>query len=135
MVVVVDSVVVVMMVVSPAVEIVAKSPESVINIERSDSRASFTLGDKFEFSRIVFNSAILVSVSDLTLEADSLIRSSGVAAVVRVEPESCPCFPETVIVEVLCRVVQKTPILCTFAFTSPSILSLTASFSVFSSDR
>ena len=124
----IDSVVVVMVastvVVSPAVEIVPKSPESVINMERSDSRASFTLADKFEFARIVFSWAILVSVSDFTVEADSLIRSSAVAAVV----------PVGLNVE-LCRVVQKTPIFCAFALTSPSSFVFTASFSVFSRVR
>ena len=133
--------------VSPTVAIVAKSPESAVNMERSDSRASFTLADKFEFARIVFNWAILESVSDFTLEADSLISSSGVAAVVRlllvadptvvpVEPVSCPwlVFRE-VLDAVLCRVVQKEPIFCPFALTSPSSFTLTASFSVLSNDR
>ena len=86
--------------------IVPKSPESVVNIERSDSRASLTLGDRKEFARIVFNSAILESVSVFTVKADSLINSSGVEDVVRlvlgddvVEP--VPWFTELVFEEIL----------------------------------
>ena len=112
-------------VVSPTVAIVPKSPESVVNIARSDSRAAFTLGDKFEFARIVFNWAILASVSVFTVEADSLISSSEVAAVVRlllvaaaatVDPVP---WLEDVLGAVLCKVVQKEPIFWAFALTSP----------------
>jgi len=106
----------VVLLVSPTVAMVPKSPESVVNIARSDSRASFTLGDKFAFARIVFNWAILASVSVFTVEADSLICSSGVAAVVRlllVAPgatvDPVPWFEE-VLDAVLCKVVHKEPI-------------------------
>ena len=100
---VVDAVVVA----SPVVAIVPKSPESVVNIERSDSRASLTLGDRREFARIVFNSAILESVSVCTVKADSLINSSGVEDVVRlmlgddVTVEPVPWFTELVFEEIL----------------------------------
>ena len=97
---VVDAVVVA----SPVVAIVPKSPESVVNIERSDSRASLTLGDRKEFARIVFNSAILESVSVFTVKADSLINSSGVEEVVRLmlgDDVVEPWFTELVFEEIL----------------------------------